>query len=59
MMSIEWVKPVAVELLVMRMNKPFAAKPAANRVMKRKVFTCRWLTADICFGLILGLISTA
>ncbi len=33
-MSIEWAKPVATELLVIRMSRPFAAKPAANWVMK-------------------------
>ncbi len=35
MMSIKWVKPVATELLVTRMSRPFAAKPAANWVMKK------------------------
>ncbi len=35
MMSFEWAKPVATELLVIRMSKPFAAKPAANWVMKK------------------------
>ncbi len=56
----KWAKPVATGLLVIRLSRPFAAKSAANWVMKREVFfTWRWLTADICFGLILGLISTA
>ncbi len=54
-----WANIVATGLLVIRLSRSFAAKPAANWVMKRKVFTWRWLTADICFGLILGLISTA
>ncbi len=35
MVSIEWAKPVATELLVIRMSQPFAAKPAAIWVMKR------------------------
>ncbi len=52
---------MATGLLVIRLSRPFAAKSAANWVMKREVFflTWRWLTADICFGLILGLISTS
>ncbi len=29
MMSIEWAKPTATELLVIKMSRPFAAKPAA------------------------------
>ncbi len=32
MISINWAKPVAKELLVIRSSRPFAAKPAANRV---------------------------
>ncbi len=53
-MSIELAKPVATEILVIRMSLPFAAKPAANWVMKK----CFVHGADACFGLILGLIST-
>ncbi len=34
MMSIEWAKHVATELLVIRMSRPLAAKPAANWVME-------------------------
>ncbi len=34
MMSFEWAKPVATEQLVIRLSRPFAAKPAANRAMK-------------------------
>ncbi len=55
MMSIEWAKPVVTELLVLRMSRPFAAKPAANRVRK-SVFTRCLLGVDTCYGLILGLI---
>ncbi len=58
MMSIKWAKPVATGLLVIRLSRPFAAKPAANWVMKRWFLTWRWVTADTCFSLILGLIST-
>ncbi len=35
MMSIEWAKLVATELLVIRMSRPFAAKPGVNWVMKK------------------------
>ncbi len=35
MMSFEWAKNVATELLVIRMSRPFAAKPAVNRIMKK------------------------
>ncbi len=35
MMSFEWIKFVATELLVRRMSKPFAAKSAANWIMKK------------------------
>ncbi len=38
MMSIEWAKPEATELLVIRMSRPFVAKPAANWVMEKNVF---------------------
>ncbi len=45
MMSIEWAKPVATELLVIRMSRPFAAQSAANWVMKkcsyRALIKCR------------------
>ncbi len=34
MMSIEWAKPVATELLVIGMSRPFAAKPADDWIMK-------------------------
>ncbi len=30
MMSIGWAKPVATELLIIRMSRPFAAKPGAG-----------------------------
>ncbi len=33
MRSLEWAKPVTMELLVIRMSRPFAAKPAATKVM--------------------------
>ncbi len=33
-MNVEWVKPVATELLVIRMSRPFTAESAANWVMK-------------------------
>ncbi len=35
MMRIEWAKPVATELLFIGMSRPFAAKSAANGVMKK------------------------
>ncbi len=35
MMNINFAKPVASGLLVIRLSRPFAAKSAANRVMKR------------------------
>ncbi len=38
MMSFEWAKHVATGLLVIRLSRPFAAKSAANWVMKREVF---------------------
>ncbi len=38
MMSFEWAKPVATELLVIRMSRPFATKPAANRVMIKSFY---------------------
>ncbi len=45
MISFERAKPVTTELLVIRMSRPFAAKPAANRVMMNRFFT--WLYAGI------------
>ncbi len=57
MMSITWAKPVATGLLVIRLSRPFAAKLAANGDMLTGFLTCRWVTADMCFGLILGLIN--
>ncbi len=44
MMSFEWAKPVATELLVIRMSRPFAAKPAANWVMENYFFTWCYYT---------------
>ncbi len=38
MMSTEWAEPVATELLVIGMSRPFAAKPAASWVMKKCFF---------------------
>ncbi len=35
MMSFEWTKFAATELLVRRMSRPFAAKSAANWIMKK------------------------
>ncbi len=35
MMGVEWVKPVATGLLVIRLSRPFAAEPVANWVMKK------------------------
>ncbi len=35
MMSFEWAKHVTTNLLVKRMSRPFAAKPAANMVMNK------------------------
>ncbi len=55
MMSIEWAKPVVTELLIIRISRPFAAKPAANRVMGK----CFYMVfIRYRHGLILGLIST-
>ncbi len=36
-----WAKPVATGLLVIRLSRPFAAKSAANWVMKSGVSTWR------------------
>ncbi len=57
MMSIEWAKLVATELLVIRMSRPFVAESTANWVMN-SVFTWRLLSADARLGIILGLINT-
>ncbi len=46
MMSIEWAKPVATELLVIRMSRPFAAKSAANWVIKK----CFYMALIKCRG---------
>ncbi len=35
MMSFERAKLVATEILAIRIRRPFAAKPATNRVMKK------------------------
>ncbi len=51
-------KPVAMELLVIRMSRPFAAKPAANRMLLHSAFTWCELGKDTCLGLILGIIRT-
>ncbi len=53
MVSFVWAKPVATDLLVIRIRWPFAAKPAAYWVMKK----WRFLSADARFDLILGLIT--
>ncbi len=47
----QWAKPVATELFFIRMSRPLAAKPAANRVMKNCLTWCK-LGVDTCFGLI-------
>ncbi len=41
MMSIKWAKHVSTELLVIKMSRPFEAKPAANWAMKKCSFTWR------------------
>ncbi len=38
MMSTEWAQPVATELLVIRMSRPFATKRAAKWVMNKCFF---------------------
>ncbi len=51
-------KNVATDLLVIRMSRPFAAKPAAYRMLLRSAFTGCELGVDTCLGLILGIIRT-
>ncbi len=46
-MNFEWAKPVATELLVIRMSRPFAAKPVLGHDEEGFYMTR-------CFGLIVA-----
>ncbi len=57
MLSVKWAKPVATELLVVRMRRPFAAKPAVDWVMKECFFYMELIKCRHVLGLALGPIS--
>ncbi len=46
MMNFEWAKPVATELLVIIMSRPFAVKLAAKWAIRKQYFQNRAIGID-------------